>query len=94
MKKAKCFGIDPDYFYPVVNGGRRINGKGSLDDVQSERTKFCHGLEGKTVGTPCPVRMECLNYAINNFQDYGVWGGTTEKERVRIRRSRNKRIAS
>ena len=28
----------------------------------------------------CPVQKECLDFAIRN-NEYGVWGGKTEKER-------------
>jgi WhiB family redox-sensing transcriptional regulator len=36
----------------------------------------------------CPVRDECLDYALEARERYGVWGGTTEKERRRlVRRS-------
>lgn len=36
----------------------------------------------------CPVRAECLDWAIVNRQHDGIWGGTTESERKRIRRRR------
>lgn len=36
----------------------------------------------------CPVRAECLDWAIETRQHDGVWGGTTETERKRIRRRR------
>ncbi len=36
----------------------------------------------------CPVQMECLDYAITHHLDHGIWGGTSERERVRIRRGR------
>ncbi len=29
----------------------------------------------------CPVREPCLEYAISNEMDYGVWGGLTERQR-------------
>ena len=34
----------------------------------------------------CPVREACLDFAIRNRQDEGVWGGHTASERKRIRR--------
>ena len=29
----------------------------------------------------CPVRLRCLEWAVENKEYYGIWGGTTEKER-------------
>jgi WhiB family transcriptional regulator, redox-sensing transcriptional regulator len=36
----------------------------------------------------CPVQMDCLEYAIQNNLDHGIWGGTSERQRIRIRRAR------
>ena len=36
----------------------------------------------------CPVREECLEFALTTRQYDGVWGGTTESDRKRIRRRR------
>lgn len=36
----------------------------------------------------CVVREECLEYAVANGEKYGVWGGTSERERRRLRRAR------
>jgi WhiB family redox-sensing transcriptional regulator len=36
----------------------------------------------------CPVREECLEWALIARERYGIWGGTTEQERRRlVRRS-------
>ena len=40
----------------------------------------------------CPVRELCLEYALTNRIDHGVWGGTSERERRRILKRR--RIAA
>lgn len=34
----------------------------------------------------CPVRPRCLNEAMQNYE-YGIWGGTTEKQRRQLRRN-------
>jgi len=34
------------------------------------------------------VKSPCLEYALRNGIDHGVWGGTSERERRRIARRR------
>jgi WhiB family redox-sensing transcriptional regulator len=36
----------------------------------------------------CPVAVRCLDYALENRIDHGVWGGTSERERRRILKRR------
>lgn len=36
----------------------------------------------------CPAKEPCLEYAIRNHIDHGVWGGASERERRRIARRR------
>ncbi len=36
----------------------------------------------------CPVRVPCLEYALDANEKFGVWGGASERERRRIRRER------
>lgn len=38
-------------------------------------------LPAKQVCAGCPVRQECLDYAIEHRIHYGVWGGLAEDER-------------
>lgn len=46
------------------------------------------GVEvAKKVCVGCPVREQCLEYALVNRIDHGVWGGTSERERRRILKS-------
>lgn len=40
----------------------------------------------KGICRKCPVRPECLAYAMDTPVDHGVWGGMTERERKRVRR--------
>lgn len=42
----------------------------------------------KSVCMQCPVRHDCLEWAMATRQGDGVWGGLTETERRRLRRRR------
>ena len=47
--------------------------------AQREARSFCQ---------VCPVRTECLAYALDQRIEFGVWGGTTERERRALLRMR------
>ncbi len=40
----------------------------------------------KAVCRTCPVTRLCLEYALDNNETYGIWGGRSERERRRMRR--------
>ncbi|MFF0484930.1 WhiB family transcriptional regulator [Streptomyces sp. NPDC004435] len=42
----------------------------------------------KALCAGCPVRAECLAYALDERVEYGVWGGMTERERRALLRRR------
>jgi WhiB family redox-sensing transcriptional regulator len=42
----------------------------------------------KAICDGCIVKDECLDYAVENVERFGVWGGASERERRRIRRQR------
>lgn len=63
--RAICRDEDPELFFPVTE-----TGPGAL-----------HVAEAKTVCRRCPVVSECLAWALDSGQEYGVWGGMTESER-------------
>lgn len=37
--------------------------------------------------TRCPVRDRCLDYAIEQGIEFGIWGGMTERQRRRVLRT-------
>lgn len=41
----------------------------------------------KAVCRACDVQAECLAYGMNNGERHGIWGGLSERERRRLRRS-------
>lgn len=39
----------------------------------------------------CPVRAECLEYALTTADQFGIWGGESERSRRRLRSARARR---
>jgi WhiB family redox-sensing transcriptional regulator len=74
LERALCTGEDPELFFPI-GGGDEV-----LDQVD----------RAKSVCARCPVRPECLEWALVTCQDAGVWGGLDAEERRTIRRERRK----
>jgi WhiB family transcriptional regulator, redox-sensing transcriptional regulator len=68
--RAACLAADPELFFPV--------GTTALAGEQA--------MEAKAVCAVCPVRQECLEWALVTKQDHGVWGGLDEFERRAERR--------
>jgi WhiB family transcriptional regulator, redox-sensing transcriptional regulator len=47
------------------------------------------GVEvAKRICDDCPAKAPCLEYALTNRIDHGVWGGTSERQRRRILKKR------
>jgi WhiB family redox-sensing transcriptional regulator len=42
----------------------------------------------KLICSRCPVRAECLSYALARPERFGIWGGLTEAERRPLLRTR------
>jgi WhiB family redox-sensing transcriptional regulator len=73
-EQALCAQADPDTWFPE---------KGQ-HDLARLATRIC---------AACPVRAECLDYALSGADTWngittGIWGGTTPRQRERIRRQR------
>jgi WhiB family transcriptional regulator, redox-sensing transcriptional regulator len=51
--------------------------------------------QAKIICASCPVRLECLDYALAHHVRYGIWGGLNEQERFRerLRRAQAPRAA-
>lgn len=48
---------------------------GGESHAQRQAKKYCQ---------ECPVRAECLAFALANREEYGIWGGLTVRERQKI----------
>ncbi len=62
---AACRHADPELFFPVSMSGP------SLDQI----------TQAKAICVGCPVRRQCLGFALDTRQNHGVWGGMSEQER-------------
>lgn len=72
---AKCLGAGPGGFYPDKGGGAQ--------DVAEIAKAVCNGQDGMPF---CRVRRQCLLWALENNEQFGVWGGLSERERRRLKR--------
>jgi WhiB family redox-sensing transcriptional regulator len=68
--RAACAAEDPELFYPSVEGRADITKRSTA--------------QAKAICARCPVRTECLDYAIRFDEPDGVWGGKTRIERVKM----------
>jgi WhiB family redox-sensing transcriptional regulator len=69
-----CQNTDPELWF-----GDAVN-ENSWED-HGARYKIARELCGI-----CPVRQQCLQYALTQREEYGMWGGLTPKERLQILR--------
>ena len=42
--------------------------------------------EAKRICESCEVTSECLEYALQNDERFGIWGGLSERERRKLRK--------
>jgi WhiB family redox-sensing transcriptional regulator len=67
---AACRDTEPDLFFPVGTTGPAV------DQIES----------AKRVCNACESNKACLEFALATNQESGVWGGTTEEERRKLRK--------
>jgi WhiB family redox-sensing transcriptional regulator len=78
-EQAECRGMDTSVF--ILSNGKR--GRPIASDY----------AKAKAICMACSVRLHCLNFALeNNFNEFGMFGGTSPRARQEI--LRNKRKAS
>ncbi len=66
--RAACRGPETWLFFPPAHTERK--------DEREERE-----IRAKEICRRCPVRGECLDFALRTREPYGIWGGLTEVER-------------
>lgn len=74
LSRGACRGADTELFFPL-----------KADSPALEAKTYCNGAPGQPA---CPVRRECLRWAMDNREEHGVFGGLTASERRHIGRPR------
>lgn len=67
--EAACLGKDPSIFF--------------VEEVQGRKKKKIR--KAKRICLDCAVTAQCLDYAIKNNFEEGIFGGMTAEERLTIR---------
>ena len=49
--------------------------------------------EAKLICSRCEVRAECLEYALEHDERFGIWGGLSERQRRNLKRERREEAA-
>ena len=69
-ERSACRDTDPDLFFPVGSTGPAV------EQITS----------AKAVCGTCDARSSWLDFALATNQESGIWGGTTEEERRKLRK--------
>ncbi|WP_318209461.1 MULTISPECIES: WhiB family transcriptional regulator [unclassified Streptomyces] len=75
--RAACYGVKPKEADRLFFHGPR--------NTRDRR-------QARQVCAACPVRLDCLNWALENKEDVGMWGGLTPKERAKWRTKLDDRL--
>lgn len=76
---ANCTKRNPEEFFPE---------KGTAQIQARDAKAICNGT---VAGMSACIRLsECLEYALDNRERFGVWGGKSERERTRIIQERKR----
>jgi WhiB family transcriptional regulator, redox-sensing transcriptional regulator len=68
--RARCRGQDAALFF-------------SPTFLERKEEREAREGQAKAICAECPVRMECLDFALYTRESYGIWGGMNELERRR-----------
>jgi len=78
--RALCRGANPDLFFPPQT-------------FEKKEEREVREAQAKAVCAQCPVRLQCLEYALTTREPFGVWGGLNETERRRLQERSAQRAA-
>ncbi|GGQ70079.1 WhiB family transcriptional regulator [Kitasatospora griseola] len=70
--RAACRGMDSAVFFSPC---------GEQGEARRMRER-----RARSVCRDCPVRLACASFAVRTGQDFGIWGGLTEADRLAARK--------
>lgn len=71
-RDAACREYGDDTWYPIISS-------------QTSPVKAAANIRrAKAVCHECPIRTACLTVALENGEQFGIWGGLTEDERAAL----------
>jgi len=77
--RAACRGEDANLFFPP-------------NHVEDREARLLREQQAKAICATCPVRIECLEYAVRTRESHGIWGGLNELERRILTRQRERSL--
>ena len=86
--------FEPEVIVSLARALARPGDKDWRDDAlcaETDPESFFPEKGGSTVAAKrvcrsCEVRAECLEYALEHDERFGIWGGMSERERRRLKR--------
>lgn len=74
-----CAQTDPDLFFPKENF--------MPDGITVHSSRYESESSAKALCGTCPYAQRCLEYALENPGVHGIWGGTAERDRLKLRKA-------
>lgn len=74
--RAACVNREPELFFPIGTTGPAVS----------------QVMQAQQVCARCSVRDDCLQWAMDQHIDHGVWGGLSEDQRRALRRRTTRRV--
>ena len=69
--RAACRGPQAEVFFPPSR-------------LERKEERLVRERHAKTICRTCPVRPDCLQYALRIREPHGIWGGLNEAERKQL----------
>lgn len=66
-----CRAVDSSIFFPPLH-------------FEHKPDREAREAKAKAICATCPVRIECLDWALTTHEPHGVWGGMSELERRQV----------